>query len=436
MHLIVSGFGSYGDVLPMVGLGAAMLKRGHRVQALVNPYFRSIVEDAGLELLPLGTAEEYLALSRHPHLWRPVRGLKLVISRAAKAYMREAFAILRRNYVAGETVLAAHGLDLASRVFHESHGAPMASVHFAPFALYTLYETPRYIGVPSMRGWPRWLKRLQFAAGDKFVTDPIVAPTLNAIRAEHGLPPVRHIFTGWNQSPQLVLGMWPKWYGPAQPDWPPQTELVGFPLWDPRPAGGLPAKAEEFLQAGDPPIVFAPGSANTEAEAFFRTAVAVCERLGRRGILATKFPEQLPQSLPDAVRHFTFLPFSLLLPRAAALVHHGGIGTCAQGLASGVPQVVRPMAYDQLDNGLRLKRLGVGDVVRMRGFKPARVAEALARLLNSSQTAASARRVAAQCDGIASLTRACELLEKMPAASATAPSTAAPSPAVSASVGG
>src|SRR5262245_35415380 len=134
MHLIVSGFGSYGDVLPMVGLGAAMRKRGHRVQAIANPYFRSVVEDAGLELLPLGSAQEYLELAAHPDLWHPRRGLKLVLTRGASAYMRDTWAILEANYVPGETVLAAHGLDLASRIFHDKHGAPMASAHFAPFA--------------------------------------------------------------------------------------------------------------------------------------------------------------------------------------------------------------------------------------------------------------------------------------------------------------
>ena len=81
--------------------------------------------------------------------------------------------------------------------------------------------------------------------------------------------------------------------------------------------------------------------------------------LGRRGILLTKYDHQLPAKLPDTVRHFGFVPLSKLLPRTAALVHHGGIGSCAQGLAAGVPHVVRPMSYDQFDNSRRLVRLGV-----------------------------------------------------------------------------
>jgi rhamnosyltransferase subunit B len=424
MHLIVSAFGSYGDVLPMVGLGAAMRARGHRVQAIANPYFRSVVVDAGLELLPLGTAEEYLELAGHPDLWHPRRGLKLVLSRGAAAYLRKVYSILEEQYRPGETILAAHGLDLASRIFHDTRGAPMASVHFAPFAIYTLHDTPHYIGAPTVSRSPRWLKWLQFYAADRLISDPLVAPTVNALRAELGLSPVRRIFTGWNQSPQLVLAMFPDWFGAAQPDWPTQTQLAGFPLWDPRSGTGLPDDVEEFLQAGDPPIVFAPGSANTQADHFFRTAVAVCGRLGRRGILATKYADQLPANLPPTIVHFGFVPFSLLLPRAAGLVHHGGIGTCAQGLAAGLPQVVMPMAYDQLDNGLRLVRLGVGAVVRQRSFRPRKVAAALSRLLGSPTVAERTRHWAGKCDGSASLRRACELLESLP----TIPDAAVDSP--------
>ena len=336
MHLIVSGFGSYGDVLPMVGLGAAMHARGHRVQVIANPYFRSVVEGAGLELLPLGTAQEYVDLAEHPDLWHPRRGLKLVLSRGVAGYMRQTWSLLEANYRAGETVIAAHGLDLASRVFHDKHGAPLASVHFAPLAFFTLHDTPRYIGAPTVHISPRWLKRLQFYLADKLVVDPLVAPTINALRSELGLPPVRRIYTGWNQSPQLVLGMFPEWFGPKQPDWPPQTHLVGFPAVGPAGrARDCRPKLTSFCRRATPPIVFAPGSANTQAHEFFRTAVAACERLGRRSLLATKYTDQLPRSLPPTVKHVGFVPFSQLLPRCAALVHHGGIGTCAQGLACG-----------------------------------------------------------------------------------------------------
>jgi UDP:flavonoid glycosyltransferase YjiC (YdhE family) len=181
---------------------------------------------------------------------------------------------------------------------------------------------------------------------------------------------------------------------------------------------------DEFLAAGDAPIVFAPGSANVQANEFFQTAADVCERLGRRGMLMTKYPDQLPKRLPVGVRSFGFVSFSELLPRAAALVHHGGIGTCAQGLANGLPQVVMPMAYDQLDNGLRLERLGAGGIVPRKRFKPASVSAALAPLLDSPEVASRCRELASRCDGPASLGAACDRLEELHQRFNTVPTTA------------
>ncbi|HMP07806.1 MAG TPA: glycosyltransferase [Lacipirellulaceae bacterium] len=296
MHLIVSGFGSYGDVLPMVGLGAAMRARGHRVQAICNPYFRQVVENAGLELLPLGTAEEYLELAAHPDLWHPQRGLRLVMERGAAGYLRETYALVEAAYRPGETVLAAHGIDLASRIFHERHGAPMATVHFAPFALPSLHDTPRYMGAGALRYAPRWLKAATLWASSRWIIDPVLAPTVNALRRDVGLPPIRGVFYGWNHSPQLVLGMFPDWYGAPQPDWPPQTYQAGFPLWDQCLAEAhLPEEVEEFLAAGEPPIVFAPGSANVQAG-----SSAPRSRRASAWAAAASWPPSTPTSCPES----------------------------------------------------------------------------------------------------------------------------------------
>ena len=74
MQFIITALGSYGDVHPMVGLGVALAVRGHRVKIVTNPYFADVVTGAGLELLPVGTREGYVALSSHPDLWHPIRG--------------------------------------------------------------------------------------------------------------------------------------------------------------------------------------------------------------------------------------------------------------------------------------------------------------------------------------------------------------------------
>jgi UDP:flavonoid glycosyltransferase YjiC (YdhE family) len=176
---------------------------------------------------------------------------------------------------------------------------------------------------------------------------------------------------------------------------------------------------QEFLAAGPPPIAFSPGSANQAAHAFFSAAVDACDRLGQRGVLLTKYDHQLPSVLPPSVRHFEFVPLSKLLPRTAALVHHGGIGSCAQGLAAGIPQLVQPMSYDQFDNARRLIRLGVATEISVKKFRGRTVANALARLLDSPTVASRCHELAARCNGPAALVAACDALEQL-AASRTA----------------
>jgi UDP:flavonoid glycosyltransferase YjiC (YdhE family) len=355
-QFLISALGSYGDVHPMVGLGTALAARGHRVRIITNPYFEDVVTGAGLELLARGTRDEYIALTQHPDLWHPRRGPKLVLSYVGGAGVRPLFELAMQNYVRGETVLCAHTLDLGGRVAAEKLGAPVASVVLAPSTMWTVHDSPRLRGALLGPSVPKWLKRAQFWMSDTLFVLPLMGE-LNVLRRELGLPPVKRVFGHWLHDTDMTLCLFPDWFGPLQPDWPRDTRTVGFPLWDAHEGAELSGRVREFLASGSAPIAFSPGSANREAHQFFEAAVDACQRLGRRGILLTKYDHQLPSNLPDSVRHFGFVPLSRVLPHAAALVHHGGIGTCAQGLAAGVAHLVRPMSFDQFDNSRRLARL-------------------------------------------------------------------------------
>lgn len=412
MHLLMTALGSYGDVHPIVGLGAAMRARGHQVSVISNPHFRSVVESAGLDFVGLGTVEDYEQLSDDPNIWHPTRGPLLVLKRGVADILRELYGVIESNYQPGETLLVAHCLDLSSRVFQEKHGAPLASVIFAPLIFRSSNAPPR-MGSSLMDGRvPRWFRRFQFWVVDRLVIDRLIGPELNGLRRELGLAPVRDIMRSWFFSPRLVLGLFPEWFAPAQPDWPPNTHLTGFPLWDQAAADGLPAEVAEFVDAGTPPIVFTPGSAMAHGRSFFQAATDACRRLNRRGILLTKYSDQIPADLPEGVRHFDFVPFSQLLPRAAALVHHGGIGSCAQALTAGIPQLVMPMAFDQPDNVARLERLGVAASLQPKKFRGPAVARTLDEMLSDKKMQRACDRWAQKCDSARSLTESCNLLEK------------------------
>ena len=411
MNILVCPFGSAGDVHPFIGLGEALARRGHRVQVIVNAYFESLVRGAGLEYVEFHSAEEFLELSNHPDLWHPRRGLFYLIRNAILPGMRPQYELIASHVVPGDTIIVSSLMGFGARIAHDMLNVPLVSVHLQPAVFWSDSDPPHFAGTPSFT--PRWLRRLMFHWGERLLLGPMLGNDTNAFRRELGLPPVRRLLSRWVHSPQAVIGLFPEWYAGIQTDWPENTHLTSFPLWDERGITSVPADLEDFLNEGDPPIVFTPGSAMRFGESFFAAAVSACSRLGRRGILLTRFGEQIPRQLPAGVRHFDFVPFSQILPRAAAVVHHGGIGTTAQGLAAGIPQLVMPMSYDQPDNAARLVDLGVGDWLLPKHFTADRVAEKLQRLLISKDVSASCTQVRSWVEDQDGLSMACDRIEEL-----------------------
>lgn len=410
-HALLITFGSFGDVFPVIGLGRALQRFGAEVTVVTNSFFAATVADAGLRFLPIGTAEQYEMITANQDLWHPRRGLELV-TQAWMTLTPETYRVIADQYVPGRTVVVAGAPVFGARIAHEHLGVPLATIQLQPATFRSLYDTPRLPLVPPPQWQPRFCRRFVYWLADQLVDRHLAAP-LNDFRSQFQLPPVRRVLGDWWLSPQLVLGLFPAWFAAPQPDWPAQSLLTGFPLYDGVQPSALPAAACEFLRAGSPPIVFTPGSAMRHGDSFFRTAVDVCGRLNRRGLLLTRYGEQLPASLPESVRHFEFLPMSLLLPQCAAIVHHGGIGTTGQALAAGTPQLIMPMAYDQPDNADRAVRLGVARKISRRAFQPRAVARALAELLEHPEVTRQCRAFAPQADSPQRLDGACEAILRL-----------------------
>ena len=422
MKVLLIALGSAGDVHPLIGLGVALRARGHRVLLVTNPNFASLVERAGLEFVPIGTLEELHEAMADPDLWHPRRAFYIVVNRLMLPLMRPLYELVVEHYEPRSTVVAAPSTAIGARIAQEKLGVPLATIDLQPAILRSSHSSSM-LPPMLMSNWvPGWFKQFQFWAADKLLLDRLVAPSVNSFRAELGLSPARSLLGDWWHSPQKVIGLFPDWFAPPQPDWPRNTVLTGFPLWDETGLSEIPPQLAEFLSAGSPPIAFTPGSAMLHGREFFSAAAEACRLLGRRGILLTRYAEQLPLDLPRGVRHFDFVPFSQLLPRCAALVHHGGIGSTAQALAAGIPQLVMPMSHDQPDNAARAARLGVASVIKPRKFRAKAVAASLASLLESPHVARSCREVAAKFDTPKALATACDEIERLsPAVNVSTP---------------
>jgi UDP:flavonoid glycosyltransferase YjiC (YdhE family) len=158
-------------------------------------------------------------------------------------------------------------------------------------------------------------------------------------------------------------------------------------------------------------------SAAVVAGDFYKNGVAAAHRLGRRAILVTgKNPRNLPAPLPAGMMACGYAPFSKLFPRAAAIVHHGGIGTTGFAMRAGRPMLVVPFSHDNPDNAERLARLGVARTVRRAACSPDRLAAELARLLDDPEYSRRAAAIGERVRKEDGTKVACDALEEIGAA--------------------
>jgi rhamnosyltransferase subunit B len=412
MTILLLTIGSYGDVHPFIGLGIALKQRGHRVRVIVNPFFADLVAAAGLEHIPLGESADYETLKENPDLWHRTKGFKTVFDAVADG-LRPMYEALMQNYTAGQTVIATSSLALGARVAQDQFNLPLATIHLAPAVFRSTINPPKLPGLFMPQWLPRSAKEFLFAVGDRIVIDRLICPPLNKFRAELGLPPVRGILKNWWNSPAKVIGLFPDWFAQPQPDWPPQTRLTGFPLFDEQGIRPLPQDLQNFLTAGPAPIVFTPGSAMHHADEFFQTSLEAAVKLNRRAILLSSHPGHIPKNLPESVRHFPYIPLSQLLPKSATIVHHGGIGTSAQSLAAGIPQIVCPFTHDQPDNADRMHRLGVAKIIPPNRYRTPHVAATLNEQLTDSAVAARCAQISQKIVGTHPIAQTCEIIESL-----------------------
>src|SRR5262245_33137672 len=215
MHALLVPMGSHGDVHPFLGLGLALKARGHRVTIIVNEYFGPLVRGLGLghSRLVADPDVDEAALFRQsiedPDLWNPRKAFARVAQFLSQA-TRETYARIAERYEPGETVAVGGSLAFGVRVAGESLGLPTAAVHLQPSLFYSNYDTPTYVPALSwLNRGPRWLKRAAYDAIHRTMADPLVAPALNAFRAELGLPPVSDVIRKWVHDPGLTLAFFP-----------------------------------------------------------------------------------------------------------------------------------------------------------------------------------------------------------------------------------
>jgi rhamnosyltransferase subunit B len=357
--VIITAIGSAGDVHPLIGIGASLAARGHRIVFCTHAPFAELAERRGFQFVPIGTREEYAAAMADPALWHPRTSFRTLWNVIAPT-LRPHFDTLA-SLTDADTVLVGTLWAFSARLMQEIHGVPFVSVQVSPSTLLSAHAPPTHKRLTIPRRLPLALKTGLLSVVEHHVLDKVCGPALNVLRRELGLLPARRIMGEWLHSTDGILCLFPEWFAQPQPDWPKPHLLGGFPLFNDIGTQAPDSGLDAFLAAGERPLVFTAGSTLIDNKRYASTVEESLRETGLRGILLT--PDAGAADAHDAQSTLLkrrYVPMGTLLPRCRALVHHGGIGTAALAYAAGIAQIVTPFAHDQFDNAQRVADSGCG----------------------------------------------------------------------------
>lgn len=416
MRIVIATFGSLGDMHPMNALGIELRKRGHEIVFAAMEAYREKIELLGFEFRSMRPHFDPEDKDLARRVMDAKTGTELLLKDILLPNVRPQFEDLM-SAVEGADMMITGEVVYASKSVAEKTKIKWVTTSLAPASFLSAHD-------PFVPPTAQWLKHFRFLGHNFYSTifgliRRLVKSWLvdyRAFRREIGLDENHDPVFENKFSDLLHLALFSKVLGKPQPDWHRPTLQCGFCFYDGADdLGAMPDGLNEFLDAGDAPIVFTLGSAAVmDARDFFEESAKAAQMLKRRAVLlygTFNEPPKLVQSPKSEVQSqidvntsyfsddgqiaaFGYAPYSFLFPRAACVVHQGGVGTTAQVLRAGVPHLIMPYSHDQPDNAARCERLGVAQVISRDRYTAQNAAKHLQKLLSDANYKIEAARAA------------------------------------------
>ncbi|WP_439381420.1 glycosyltransferase [Amycolatopsis lexingtonensis] len=326
MRVLLSTYGTRGDVEPLVALAVQLRALGAEVRLCTPPdkEFADRLSGLGIAWVPLGLPVRALMGGTTPPS-------AAELSRYRTELLDAQFDVLPSAADGCDAVVVAGLAQVAARSVAEAAGLAYVYVTYSAVNLPSPHHAP-----PPRPGWPepeaadnatRW--EIDARRVDAQFREP-----LNGHRAALGLPPVDtvrdHVYSDrpWLAA-DPVLGPWPGGHG---------LEVVQTGAWTPADDRPLPPDLQAFLQAGPPPVYVGFGSIGPAPD-IPRWAVEIARARGHRVLVSRGWADlDVPGCFAVGdVNH------QRLFPELAAVIHHGGAGTTQTAARAGVPQVTVPI---------------------------------------------------------------------------------------------
>ncbi|CAM9491012.1 unnamed protein product [Chrysoparadoxa australica] len=379
MSIVILVVGTRGDCQPFISLGRSLQRDRHRVRLATHACYEEDVKGAGLEFYPLGGDPHRLSRFMVETSGRLLPNLLNKAERESlpeKITMME--SIIQSTYPA---CTACDPKDPEQRAFIAdaiiSNPVTYAHIHCAEALsapLHIMFPQP---WIPTA-SFPHPFAGMSYSSGgsrENWLSYHLVdyamylgvEPFINDLRVNQmGLDPIRrgdHGYALLNDNHVPFTKMWSPSLAPKAPEWGPHVDVVGnfFEAQGDAPVWEAPEPLLEFLEAGEPPIFIGFGSMVIEdTKSLVDIIAGAVKKAGTRVLIQSSWSELGGDNLPKTIFQLGPAPHAWLLPKMAAVVHHGGAGTCAAGLRAGLPTLICPFFGDQHYWGEMVLRAGCG----------------------------------------------------------------------------
>ncbi|HYM45566.1 MAG TPA: nucleotide disphospho-sugar-binding domain-containing protein [Solirubrobacteraceae bacterium] len=394
-----------GHLYPIVPIMAELTERGHRTSACTLSCELGHLAQMGIEGWAIAPAVERIQIED----WRE-RSLRRAGLSVLKTFTERAggeapdlgraidrcdpdVVLVDVNCWGAATVAEASGLPWA---VYSPYLLPLLSRDAPPFGL----------GLPPMDGPIGAVRDAIVGRVLSASFDRAVMPTINTLRAQHGLPALDR-YSDLLERPSLLLALTVEGFEYPRGDWPANVRMVGAVNWAPP----LPTPAW-LVDLKDPLVLVTCSTERQRDERLVRVALEALPAAGMSVIATTAAHDPRAFDAPPGSRVVRFVPHETVLERAACVVCHGGMGITQKALTTGVPVVVVPCGRDQLDTARRVEFAKAGVRLSPRRLTPARLADAVRTAIERRAGAQRVSRAYAAAGGQAAAADAIEALSR------------------------
>lgn len=414
--IVLATFGSLGDLHPFLALAIELRGRGHKIVLATMEFYREKIEMMNFEFCSVRPDIDFEeAKEMMPDLMDAKKGPVKMLKEIVFPHLRAAYEDLIEAVKDADLLISAEVVCAAPSVAEKS-GIKWISIGLSPVTTFSATD-------PGVFPTAQWLRHFHFlGAGFHQAMFRVMRLTIGhwfepfkEFRRGIGLSEDHNPIFDDKYSDLLHLALFSKVLAKPQPDWHQPTLQTGFCFYDGQSdMGKMPEDLEKFLDAGEPPIVFTLGSAAVmDARDFFEVSARTAKILNRRAVLLYGIFNQPPKETDENIAAFDYAPYSKIFPRAACVVHQGGVGTTGQVLRAGVPALIMPYSHDQPDNAARCERLGTAKTISREKYSPETASKLLRELIADSSYKENAIEAAKIVQSEHGTKIACDAIEKI-----------------------